>query len=199
MILKRALLLMSIVILISCNSEQTTVPKPRMYPKVDYPARNLTKFHEDYCNMTFQYPDYFQVKKDEYYFDGKPLDPCWFDLSSERLNCSLHCSYLEIKDNEHFDELVGDVFQLAAKHNTKANYRKEQIIENKEEKVYGLIFELSGPVASPFQFFVTDSLDHFMRGSIYFNAQVNPDSIAPVYQFVKEDLLTMIESFAWEK
>jgi len=170
-----------------------------MYPKVDYPARNLIKFQEDYCNMTFQYPDYFDVEQDKYYFDGKPLDPCWFDLSSKALNCSLHCSYLEIRNKDHFDELVGDVFQLAAKHNAKANYRKEQVIENEKDNVFGLIFELSGPVASPFQFYVTDSLSNFMRGSIYFNARVNPDSIAPVYQFVKEDLLTMIESFEWEK
>lgn len=190
-------LIIFLTIFISCNGEQNYTPKPRMYPRINFPDKGMTQFEEDYCSMSFQYPKYFKVEKDEYYFEGKPLDPCWFDLESQDLNCSLHCSYLPIKNKNHFDELVKDVFELAAKHNAKANYRKEQIIENATQNVHGLIFELSGPVASPFQFFVTDSTKHFMRGSVYFNAQVNPDSIAPVYDFVKEDLYLMIESFKW--
>lgn len=197
--MRNIIIILVTTILISCQSEQSTVPKPRMYPKIEYPDKTPTNFTESYCSMTFQYPDYFTVIRDEYYFEGKPLDPCWFDLESKDLNCSLHCSYLPVENRAHYDELVKDVFELAAKHNAKANYRKEQIIENREKRVHGLIFELSGPVASPFQFFVTDSTNHFMRGSVYFNAQVNPDSIAPVYEFVKEDLYAMIESFSWKK
>lgn len=192
-------LLIVILGFISCNSNETiTTPKPRLYPKVEYPDVNKEKFSEGYCNLSFEYPDYFTISQDKYFFEGKPLDPCWFDMESKVLNCSVHCSYLPIKDKKHFQELVEDAFELAAKHNTKANYRNESIIDNSSENVYGLIFELSGPVASPFQFYVTDSLQHFMRGSIYFNAKVNSDSIAPVYQFVKKDLNHMIETFRWE-
>jgi len=168
-----------------------------MYPKVEYPERNLISFQESYCSLSFMYPDYFKVKQDEYYFDEKPLHPCWFDLRSEQLNSQVHCSYIEIDNRAHYDKLVGDAFRMAAKHNQKADYRREQVIENFEERVFGLIFELDGPVASPLQFFVTDSVEHFFRGSLYFNSKVNPDSIAPVYKFVKRDVLEMIETFKW--
>lgn len=183
--------------LLSCQETKIGIPKPRMYPKVEYPNRNVVNFDESYCNISFSYPDYFQVKQDEYFFEEKPLNPCWFDLNSKKLNSQVHCSYLEIKDRAHFDKLVGDSFRMAAKHNQKADYRREQVIDNPDANVYGLVFEMDGPVASPLQFFVTDSVQHFFRGSLYFNSKVNPDSIAPVYQFVKRDVLGLIETFQW--
>lgn len=191
------IILTSIILFIACDNNSIDTPKPRMYPKVDYPERNYVDFSTEYCDIKFQYPDYFTIKQDEYFFDERPVDPCWFDLISEQLNCSLHCSYIPIENRAHFDELVNDVFKLASKHNQKANYRNDQVISNPASDVYGLIFELSGPVATPFQYFVTDSTDHFMRASIYFNSKVNPDSIAPVYQYVKKDLYQMIETFQW--
>lgn len=184
--------------LVSCGDQELGTPKPRMYPKVDYPERNSITFDESYCSMTFDYPDYFKVNQDKYFFDSNPVDPCWFDLQSTDLNSQLHCSYIPIKDRKHFDKLVQDAFKMTSKHNQKANYRKEQLIDNKEEKVYGMIFEHEGPVASPLQFFVTDSTSNFFRGSLYFKSKVNPDSIAPVYTFVKEDVLKLIESFKWD-
>ena len=195
--MKRAFILAIVTILFSCQGSELGTPKPRMYPKVDYPERNQVQFDESYCKLAFAYPDYFIVKQDKYFFGNKPIDPCWFDLESEQLNSQLHCSYIPIEDRKHFDKLVNDAFKMTSKHNQKANYRKEQLIDNPEENVHGLLFEHEGPVASPLQFFVTDSTEHFFRASLYFRSKVNPDSIAPVYSFVKKDVLSLIESFKW--
>lgn len=62
----------------------------------------------------------------------------------------------------------------------------------------GFAFEMKGPAASPFQFFLSDSTNHFFRGALYFNTQARPDSLAPVYEFVREDLMKMIETFEWK-
>ena len=87
---------------------------------------------------------------------------------------------------------------MVDKHNVKANYRSESIIENEDARLYGVLFEIDGPVAAPLQFYVTDSTSHFLRGSLYFNSQVNRDSVAPVYDFLKLDFERMMESFEWE-
>ncbi len=186
------------LLLFSCEQNSVTIPKPRMYPKVTYPERNIIDFKEAYCPLNFKYPDYFEIEKDNYFFEDKPKHPCWFDLTSEEINSQLHFSYIEIKDREHLDELIIDAFKMAGKHNDKASYRREQIIENPEAELYGLMFEMDGPVAAPVQFFMTDSTQHFFRGSLYFNSEVNPDSIAPVLNFVKKDVTDMIESFNWK-
>ena len=84
------------------------------------------------------------------------------------------------------------------KHNIKANYRKETIIDN-GHGVKGILFEIEGPVASPLQFYLTDEKDHFFRASLYFNSKVNPDSTAPVLKYLRSDIDTLIASFKWKK
>ena len=106
-------------------------------------------------------------------------------------------SYVPITSRKHFDGLVSDAFEMADKHNIKASYRQESAISNPEGQIHGLIFEIDGPVATPLQFFVTDSTQHFLRASLYFKSAVNRDSIAPVYAYLKEDVYGMIESMEW--
>ena len=67
-----------------------------------------------------------------------------------------------------------------------------------KNNVSGIAFDIDGPSASPFQFFLTDSLHHFVRGALYFNTEVRADSIAPIVEFVEEDLLYLIETFEWQ-
>jgi gliding motility-associated lipoprotein GldD len=168
-----------------------------MYPRIEWPTRVDTALREDYCSFTFQYPDYFAYSKNATFFDEKPIHPCWFNLNSKALNCTMHWSYYPIDKKNTFDSLRQDAFALAGKHNIKAEYRKESLIENGEIK--GLIFEIDGPVACPIQFYITDEKKHFVRASLYFNAKVNPDSTKVVYDFIKEDILKMIESIEWKK
>jgi gliding motility-associated lipoprotein GldD len=118
------------------------------------------------------------------------------DLNLTSLNASIHCSYYEISGTRSLTSLVNDAFNLAGKHNIKANYRKESVIDN-GSGVKGILFEIDGPVASPLQFYITDEKKHFFRASLYFNATVNPDSTAPVLQFLRPDLDTLISTFSW--
>lgn len=195
--MKRSILLASFFLLISCGGNDNYFPKPRLYPRVAFPVKSYQSFEETFCDLAFSYPTYARVVQDKYFFDGKPLDPCWFDLEFDTLNATLHCSYLPVENRAHFDKLIGDSFSLVNEHNKKAEYREDQQVLNKNG-VGGLLFEVDGPVATPLQFFLTDTTDHFLRGSLYFNAKVDPDSIAPVYAFVKEDIYEMLASFRWD-
>jgi hypothetical protein len=59
-----------------------------------------------------------------------------------------------------------------------------------------VLFVLEGPVATPLQFFVTDSVT-FTRGSLYFNHRPNPDSVAPVLARLESDLQLLMETIEW--
>ncbi|HMQ46292.1 MAG TPA: hypothetical protein PKA00_01490 [Saprospiraceae bacterium] len=180
----------------ACSDAPTLTLKPRAYPKVAYPEKSYQDFKEPYCPFSFQYPTYARIVKDTAFFGEKPLHECWFDLYFTDFDSRLYCSYLPIASGEEFEKLQQDAFKLADKHNKKANYIDEIRIDT-EQGVSGFAFVIEGPAASPFQFFLTDSTDHFLRASLYFNAQVNPDSIAPVYHFIREDILKLIETFQW--
>ncbi len=185
--------------MLSCDQGQTaSLPKPRMYPRVFYPETGkYTAFDTSFCNFTFRYPQYSAIVQDSFFFEDTPLHSCWFDINIPELNATLHCSYYDITTEKSLSSLINDAFEIAGKHNIKANYRKESVIENKYG-VKGVMFDIDGPVASPTQFFLTDEKKHFFRASLYFNSKVNPDSTAAVLRFLTPEIDTILSSFRWK-
>lgn len=174
------------------------VPKPRAYPRVDYPLKAYQPFDAGFCAFTFDQPVYAKVEQDTTFFEGKPASDCWFNLTVPELNAKIYCSYYDIRNRQDLDEYVADAFELTNKHNIKANYIDEIAIHRPDDRVHGVVFEVEGAVASSYQFFLTDSTRHFLRGALYFDTQTRPDSLAPVIQFMKADLNRMVETLKWK-
>ncbi len=187
------------ITLIGCKEESSVgLPKPRMYPRIFYPeSGNYTKFDTTFCSFTFKYPAYSKIVQDSFYFQDTPLHPCWFNINIPALNATLHCSYYNIDQKKSLSSLVNDAFEIAGKHNIKANYRRESVLDNRYG-VKGIMFEIDGPVASPAQFYLTDENKHFFRASLYFNSKVNPDSTAAVLAFLKPEIDTILSTFQWK-
>lgn len=178
-----------LILLCSCK-EPLGLPKPRAYPRVEYPERVYTVYDTMGCPFTFQYPEYGEIKiKDE---------KCWFDVFMPVFNARLHCSYLPVNNREEFDDLIIDAFEIAKRINDRANYMEESRIEM-ENGISGLMLEWSGPAASPVHFFLTDTTQHFFKAALYFDSRVQPDSLAPITDFIKEDIRHMISTFEWKK
>lgn len=187
-----------LVLLVGC-SDPVYTPKPRMYPRVPWPTdTGLVSFVAEDCPFSFEYPSYMEVKHDKYFYEDQLPTDCWFNMSIPALNGTIHCSYHELNGRASFDEMVQDAFTIVSKHNIKANARKE-IPLTSDYGVHGLGFEISGPVATPYQFYVSDTTDHFFRASLYFNNKVSPDSMKVVHDFLIDDMKDMIQSFRWER
>ena len=189
---------MIMFLLFACGEEPVYTPKPRAYPKVIYPERTYQAFAEDYCKFSFQYPKYAMIQQDTVFFDEKPIDACWFDVFVPNFNARIHCSYIPIDKKNSFEKLRDDAFNMANEHIVKANAIDELPIKN-PNGVSGFAFEFEGATATPFTFFLTDSTQHYLRGSLYFYTKSRPDSLAPVIQFLKEDVMEMINTFAWKE
>lgn len=194
------LLMFSVSAFTACGDGALPIPKPRSYPRVMYPERAYEKMQSAYCQFSFDAPASSSLIREELFFDRKPPDSCWFDLKlAPELNGSIHFSYYPIDSEETWEGLLDEAFQLVGVHNDRASDIQEIAIHRNEANVHGVAFDIAGPAASPFQFFLTDSTNHFLRGALYFDAEVQPDSIAPVVAFVKEDIFRLVESFEWEK
>ena len=184
--------------LITACEEPIYTPKPRGFPKVTLPEKAYQKFDEKYCQFSFDYPTYAVIEQDSLYFDEKAPSDCWFNIKVPSLNAEIHCSYYNIDKKNTLEKLRGDAFQLVGKHNVKADYIDELPI-NKPNKVSGFVFNIEGPAASPFQFYLTDRTRHFMRGALYFDAKSRPDSLKPIIEFMKTDMMQMVNTFEWNK
>ena len=184
-------------LMLACDG-YTPVPKPRAYPRVVYPEKAYKAFEAGYCNFTFEQPVYAKIEQDTAYFDEKPKDECWFNIVVPELNAKIYCSYYPINSRADFDKFVSDAFEMTNKHTVKATYIDEQPVHRAADHVHGVIFNVEGPAASSYQFFLTDSTRHFVRGALYFNTIARPDSLAPVVAFMREDLNRMVETLKWK-
>jgi gliding motility-associated lipoprotein GldD len=106
-------------------------------------------------------------------------------------------SYKEIGKNK-FDSLVNDAFKLSYKQHTYKASAIEDSAMVTPNNVHGMYFTLAGNTATANQFFLTDSTRHFLRGALYFAATPNEDSISIVNDFLKKDLLHLINTLKWK-
>lgn len=187
----------SSLFLFSCNTNYT-VDKKRGYFKIDFPKKEYRIFDTLDYPYSFEYPVYATVIKDSTFFESKPENPWWINIDFSQFNGRVFVSYKEIGKN-NFDSLVNDAFTLSYKqHSQKASFIDPQPIQTKNN-IEGFYFTLEGNTATANQFFLTDSVKHFLRGALYFNATPNEDSISVVNNFVKEDLLHLINTFKWRE
>ena len=76
---------------------------------------------------------------------------------------------------------------------------RERFFSYPEKKVYGMYYEMSGASATTTQFYATDSAHHFLRGVLYHYSAPNPDSLAPVTNFMREEIQTLISTVHWNE
>lgn len=120
----------------------------------------------------------------------------WINLHYPTLNAKIHLSYKRI-DKETFQQVTEESHSLAYKHTVRADAIQESYYGNDTTKVYGILYEMKGNAASPAQFYVTDSVHNFLRGSLYFSHTPNSDSIAPAANYVLQDMIHLIETLHW--
>jgi gliding motility-associated lipoprotein GldD len=175
----------------ACSEEEITMPRPRGYYRIDLPEKSYQKF-ENNCPYSFEFPTYASMQVDS----NRKMERCWANLTFPSQHATVYLSYKDIQDN--LNQMFEDSRNLAYKHAAKASQIEEYTINIPEKKVYGIIYEIAGNAASSIQFHVSDSSSHFLRGSLYFYAAPNADSLEPVISFIRSDIEHLIQSFNWK-
>jgi len=181
-----------VLVATSCGDRDSYLPKPRGYFRIDLPEKGYTKV-DTIERYSFECPQYALITPDPY----SPDEKNWINIEMPQFNGSIHLTHKPVNGN--LGEYLEDVHTMVTKHLQKANGMRDSLIVNDEHQVYGLFIEMDGKgVATPMQFYLTDSTKNFVRGALYFNFQPNNDSMQPVINFIREDIDRMIESFEWK-
>lgn len=188
-----------IFLIAAFGCKEIAVPKPRGHFRIDMPQRQYVQYNNQTeknikIPLAFEYPVYGQIT----FPQQKGSDPGWFNIEFPNYKARLYLTYKKV--NNDLDSLLEQSYNLNVKnHVSKADAIKEQVISNKENKVYGILYDLKGNTASAVEFYVTDSVNHYLRGSLYFASEPNADSLAPVIDFFREDIMHLIETLKWKK
>ena len=187
--------IMSLVLLAvglySCESNW--LPKPPGYNRIDLPKHSYQKLEQGYPYQ-LDFSTYSRVEADSFNLNEKE----WINLNYPDFGAKVHLTYKKIDQNTDFKILSNDAFNLTAKHQIKA-YGIEEAILLTPNGYSAVVAELTGEVPTQFQFFVTDSTSHFLRGAVYFNTALKNDSLAPIIEFIKIDMAHLINSVNFEK
>ncbi len=178
--------------LVSCEEEDFYSPKPRGYPRINFPEKKYRQF-DTTCPYRFEIPTYARIEPDRH----MGAEPCWLNLVFPQFRATVHLSYKEVNNN--LPTYLDDSHDFANRHQIKATGLDEIPIFRDSSHVYGLLFDIAGNTASSVQFYLTDSTRHFLRGALYFNAKPNTDSLKIVVDFLKQDILHLINTTAWKK
>ena len=186
-----------LVVAAACGGGNTDyVPKPKAYPKMSLPAKSYGLASPSDLPMSFEIPSYSQLVPDTN--QGGVHTPGWYNLKFPNLDVTLHMTYYKFNEWNLFDSLMYDTRKLVNKHIQKADDIVERPTQFLNPSAKGLVFSIQGNTATNFNFYVTDSASHFLRGALYFNNHTESDSIAPVYQFVEADVLHLIKTLKWK-
>ncbi len=186
------LLAMTLLFMASCGEEERPLPKPKGYLRIDLPEKDYVKV-DTIGRYAFEMPSYAELTYDPF----SPQEKNWVNVEMPCFKASIHLTHKDVKGN--LGEYLEDVHTMITKHLQKANGMNDSLISNPEHRVYGMLIEMDGKgVATPMQFYLTDSTANFIRGALYFNFVPNNDSMQPVIDYIRQDIDRMIETFEWK-
>lgn len=186
--LKTSKILLAVLVVAVLASCTTYTPKPRGYFRIELTPKSYDTAH-------IKEPVKFEYPKNVAVIVPKAGDDDFFDIVYPNYNARIYCSYKSIDGN--FYEISEDSRNFVYKHVIKADAITEQPFENPDKKMYGILYQIKGNAASQVQFLLTDSVRHFLRGALYFNNRPNKDSIAPVADYITEDIVRLMETAEW--
>lgn len=195
LIYKLLIPLILLLTMFSCNQKYT--PKPRGYYRIEFPEK---KYHLIQNNFPYRFeiPEYAEINPDK----RNPNNPNWINVEVPENKAQIHISYYQLDKNSTEDklqlsELMEESRSLAYKHTIKADAIEEQLYINPGSRVFGTVYKIEGNAASPMQFYLTDSVKHFLRGALYISEVPNIDSLRPVINFLEPDVIRIIETTSW--
>ena len=187
------LLAFLILIAYACK-EPAPVPKPPTYLNINFPDHSYSYVKGD-CPYEFKLASIYKQKT---IYNSK-LKSCKQKIDLGPLNGSLSLYYISLESKDSLPKIINFSNDLVDEHKIKADKINFQQIIDKKNKVFGTFFELQGNVATNFQFYLTDSSQHFVRGEVLLNCRPNYDSLRPVLNYLKIDLLELVHNFKWKK
>ena len=183
-LLKGFVLFVLTVVLASCGDE--VVVKPQAKLRLQYPL-------PEYERVNVPCPYSFEKNK---LAESELKSNCAVNLNYSRMKATVYLTYQEIDGN--LNALLEDAQKLTYDHTIKATEIFEQPRLDSVNKVYGMFYMINGDAATQSQFYVTDSINHFVTGSLYFNSKPNFDSIYPAAVYLRNDIRVIMESIQWK-
>ena len=184
-----------LIFIIFLGCENYLLPKQSGYLRLDYPSPEYATFGVDKPGLPFFFDTNNKLSNiSDIDINSETID---FIIKYNALDAQINFQYKSVNSKDHLDAYIIDLKKTIETHSLMANSIRVRDYTLEERNIYGRIFDLSGNVASPYQFFLTDNINNIISGFVYFNIKPNYDSILPAINYIENDIIKLIESFNW--
>ncbi len=181
------------MLFISCGNDP--VPKPKAFLRLDFPK---AQYQEIDANLPFTFEKNSLAKNIGTIKSSRDNNIKGLEIVYPSLKATLFLTYKKI-DTTSLQRHLIDAQNITQAHAAKATAIIKQPFEDLENHVYGMLYEVEGNAASQSQFYITDSINHFLTGALYFYAKPNYDSILPAAKYVTKDIQHFMETLKWKQ
>lgn len=183
--MKNYILFLCCLLVVACNDDVLVKPNAKL--RLDYP-RAVYKKSQTNCDYDFDVNNQASLVKTR---------NCGVRLSYPDMKAAVYITYQKVRNN-NLDSLLYDAQKLAYNHDRIAISIPEKLFKNKDHNTYGVFYSINGNAASQSHFYLTDSLQNFVTGSLYFDVKPNFDSIYPAVVYLREDIMHLMETLEWK-
>lgn len=169
-------------------------PKPAAYLRIDLPQAAYVACDTAALPFTFERnaETVVELKKNT-------RREVWADVEYPLRNGVVFLTYKRLHGPDDLRGQTDTSLRLIDNHLQFSSGIDEQTFSNAAARVHATTYRLKGRgVASTFQFWATDSVSHFLRGSLYINQTPNNDSLAPVIEYMQADINRLISTLRWK-
>ena len=186
------ILLAGVAAVSACRNGNET-PKPQAYLRIDLPPHAYSVCDTAALPFTFEMSNLAEVQ----WKKNLPRDK-WFTIAYLKYKGYVFMTYKAMNGVKDLRAQIDTSYKFGEGHFSYSSGIDENRFMDREHKLSGTTYHLKGQnVASTYQFWVTDSNRHFLRGALYIDCTPNNDSLAPVLDYLQEDINHMIESIRW--
>lgn len=184
---------MALLLLVSCGNRNDETPKPQAYLRIELPQHDYTLCDTSALPFTFERSTLSQVE----WKKSKPTER-WLTITYPKYKGYVFLTYKTIHGAKNLRAQVDTLYQFVEGHFSFSSGIDENRFVDRPHKLYGTTYHLKGQnVASTYQFWLTDSVNHFLSGALYIDCTPNNDSLSPVLEYLQTDIDHLIESVRW--
>jgi gliding motility-associated lipoprotein GldD len=169
-------------------------PKPYGHPQIPLPAHTYTPLADNFP-YSFEVSTHAVVEPDT----SSIAEPYWINIHYPTFQADIQITYKPVRnDKKLLHTYLEDSYKLSMKHQIRAYAIDSKVIQT-PHGITATLITLEGQVPTPFQFYTTDSINHFLRGALYFPTSLENDYLAPVIEFIKVDIMHLLNTLEWKK
>ena len=185
-------LMLCCLALAACHQGNET-RKPQAYLRIDLPPHAYTLCDTAALPFTFERSNLSQIE----WKKNQPTDK-WFTITYPKYKGYVFMTYKQMRGVQDLRAQIDTSYKFVEGHFSYSSGIDENKFVDRPNHLSGTTYHLKGQnVASTYQFWVTDSVRHFLRGALYIDCTPNNDSLAPVLNYIQDDINHMIESIRW--